>query len=283
MKTNKDKLPIQSLQGNIHHPTIGKLWTGYDGQTRVLPSVGGIVYNFQIGDNCMDVVGDHIEPGVSLQNPNDKENNALMIMSCIGNIAEVISGEAKGAKGYVTGKHGGIEHVFIYFPKQDLEKMHIGDTIAIKGHGQGLELSDYPDIKLLSLDPELLNRLHIIERSGILEIGVTHIIPAELMGAGLGEDQIAGGDYDIMTQDKSMIERYELNQLRFGDIVAIKNHECSFGPHYLTGACTIGVIVHSDSYTSGHGPGVTVIMTAKNDRIKPYIDKSANLKMLLDI
>lgn len=41
---------------------------------------------------------------------------------------------------------------------------------------------------------------------------------------------------------------------------------------------SIGVIVHSDSFSSGHGPGVTVIATSKNGKITPVITDQANLK-----
>lgn len=80
----------------------------------------------------MDLAGDHIEPGVSLFADNTRESQALNTLSCVGNQARVVSGDAKDAVGFVTGKHGGIEHVLCYFPKEDLEKMIPGDKILIK-------------------------------------------------------------------------------------------------------------------------------------------------------
>lgn len=277
MKTNKEHLVMQSLQGRIHHPTRSGHYAGYDGQVRIIPGVGGITYNYAIGDCCMGIVGDHIEPGVSLKNSDHSENNALLAYSCIGNQAKVISGDAKGKCGYVTGTHGGIDHVFIHFDKETLEELNIEDRIAIKGYGQGLELCDYPDIKVMNIDPSLLEKLPITENDGTLFVPVTHIIPAHLMGSGLGSDQIILGDYDIMTQDPTQVERYRLDTLRFGDIVAIENHNCHNGPHYLKGSMTIGVIVHSDSFTSGHGPGVAVIMTSKNNTLIPVLYREANI------
>ena len=43
--------------------------------------------------------------------------------------------DAKGAEGFVTGKHGGIEHTICYFPADALDKMKIGDQILIRAIG----------------------------------------------------------------------------------------------------------------------------------------------------
>ena len=43
------------------------------------------------------------------------------------------------------------------------------------------------------------------------------------------------------------------------------------------GAITIGVIAHSNSVISGHGPGVTTVLTSPKGMIEPFIDPDANL------
>ncbi len=278
MKTNKKDLVMQSVQGKIHHPKHnGGYRTGFDNQGRIIPGTGGITYNFQIGDRCMGLAGDHVEPGVSLQNPDNAENNALNIFSCVGNIAKVISGDAKGKTGIVCGTHGGIEHVFIYFDQETLEELNIDDKIAIKAYGTGLVACDYPNVKIQNCDPSLLEKLDIKEVNNQLHIPVTHIVPAYLMGSGLGSPQIVSGDYDIMTQDPQAVKEFRLDSLRFGDFVAIQDHNCHNGPHYAKGSVSIGVIVHSDSFTSGHGPGVAILFSSKDDSIVPVIDEHANL------
>ena len=65
--------------------------------------------------------------------------------SCVGNIATVATGEAKGATGRVIGHHGGSEHVIVDFDREVKEKLLYTDTIIIRGKGQGLKLTDYPD------------------------------------------------------------------------------------------------------------------------------------------
>ena len=284
MKTNKDQVVIQSVQGIVHHPTAkgDGYWVGYDGKGRISMSVGGITYNYRIGDSCMHIPGDHVEPGVSLTNPDAKEGLALMSLACIGNPAKIISGDAKGRCGFVTGKHGGINHVIIYFDEETLELLNINDRIAIKACGLGLQILDHQEIFVMNIDPALFEKLAIKEcDDGALEIGVTHIIPAYLMGSGLGETTMMNGDYDIMMQDHDTISALHLNTLRFGDLVYIEDHDNAYGPHYHKGSGSVGIIVHSDSFTSGHGPGVTIIMTAQNYRLKPVIDPSANLANLL--
>ena len=285
MKTNREKLVMMSVQGKVDHPGLkgNGYRVGYDGKGRIPIAVGGIVYNYKIGDSCMGIMGDHVEPSVSLKNPSDKENGALQAFSCIGNIAKVISGDAKGDLGYVTGKHGGIDHVMVHFPLETLEKMTCNDQVFIKSFGQGLKLLDYPNVHVMNIDPDLLQKMNIKEENGKLVVPVTHKVPAYLMGSGLGSATTMLGDYDIMTQDKKVNEELNLNALRFGDVVAIMDHDNTYGPHYHRGAVSVGVICHSDSYTSGHGPGVTVIMAAVNGEIEPVIDENANIANYLNV
>lgn len=283
MKTNKTHLVVQSVCGRIHHPTMhgSGHWVGYDGFGRIPVGPGGITYNYKIGDSCMDLVGDHVEPGVSIKNPNENENNALQTLACIGNTAKVISGDAKGKIGYVTGTHGGVDHVMISFDEDTLDLLCIEDRIQIKAFGQGLKLEEYPEIFFMNLDPAVLEKMKIQGQNGIMEIGITHQIPAHLMGGGLGATTMMSADYDIMTQDKKTICDLGLEKLRFGDFVAIMDHDNHNGPHYRKGAISIGVVVHSNSFTSGHGPGVTIIMTSDQDHLKIHLDKDVNLTKYL--
>lgn len=282
MKTNKDKLITHAIVGEISDPTINKsYWTGYDGVARTLPSVGSITYDIEVGDVCIGLVGDHIEPGVSIKNKDAKANMTLNQLACIGNTATIVSGDAKGETGIVTGKHGGIDHVIIYFKQKILNKLVIGDKIQIKSLGLGLELSDYPKVAVMNIDPTLLDKLSLEEVDEKLVVPVAKVIPAYLMGAGIGSDNSRAGDYDIMLHDQDKNLKFDLNDLRFGDVVAIRDHYANYGPHYKQGALTIGVIVHSDSYSAGHGPGVVVILTSDSDQLEYKLQKNANIAKLI--
>ena len=46
---------------------------------------------------------------------------------------------------------------------------------------------------------------------------------------------------------------------------------------------TIGVVVHYDCVLSGHGPGVTTIMSHSRGGIVPAIDPKANIGRMLGI
>ncbi len=290
LRTNKNRLVMQSVIGEIASPltTMTAYRIGADGTPRVSPATGGIVYNRRIGDSAVDLVGDHVEPGVSIRNlegdrsPTSPTNLALNTLACIGNRARVTSGDAKGEVGYVTGLHGGINHVLVDFPAIVLDQLAIGDRIQIKAHGMGLLLLDCPEIAVMNLDPDLAERLHWrTTGDGELEVPVTHRIPAMIMGSGLGHPHAASGDYDIQMFDRRVVEEFGLDSLRFGDIVAILDAAHEHGRIYYGGAVSVGVVVHSRSDVAGHGPGVTTIMTSRSGKIRPLLDPDANLKRLL--
>lgn len=282
MKTNNNKIISHAVAGQISHPRIGKsYWIGFDGIPRTLPSVGSITYDIEVGDLCTGLAGDHIEPGVSIKNKDAKENMSLNHLACIGNVATIVSGDAKGETGIVTGKHGGIDHVIIYFSQDTLNKLVIGDNIQIKSRGLGLELLDYPEVTVMNIDPDFLDKLNIEETDAKMIVNVSKVIPAYLMGSGLGSDNSRTGDYDIMLHDKDKNKKFDLDNLRFGDVVAIRDHYANHGPHYKKDALTIGIIVHSDSFSAGHGPGVVVILTTDANKLEYKLDKNANIAKLI--
>ena len=288
IRTNRDRLVVVSVQGVVApHVRRQAFRIDADGGPFVLPGGGGITYNVRVGDSAFGWAGDHVEPGVSTAADYDKrgdeKNRAYNILACIGNKARVISGDAKGAEGVVTGHHGGIEHVLMDFDDEAIEKLAIDDKILIRACGQGLRLLDYPDVKMFNLDPDLLDLIHIEEVGGKLRVGVAAVVPAVFMGSGIGSADVASGDYDITTTDKGEIERLGIDKLRFGDIVALEDCDNLYGRSYRQGAVSIGVVVHSDCLIAGHGPGVATIMTTAKPMIEPVIDDKANIGHYLGI
>ncbi len=289
LKTNAKQLVEFLLQCQPGPPRTRGTWrVGHEGTPFILPGIGGITLNIQVGDPAFGWAGDHLEPGVSCtadtKKPNEHPNVSLQIYACVGNKAKVISGEAKGATGYVLGHHGGSEHVIVDFPRKVKEKLTYSDSIKIFARGQGLKLLDYPDITLFNLDPSLLKKMQIsVTDNGTLKVPVTTQVPAVCMGSGLGTAHVASGDYDIMTSDAETVAKYKLDKLRFGDFVALLDHDNRYGRAYRQGAVTIGVVVHSDCLLAGHGPGVTTIMTCPTRLIEPVIDPQANIAHLLQI
>lgn len=284
VKTNRDKLAMIGVQGEISQPSNAYPYRiNVNGQAKALPGTGGITYNFAIGDSCMDLVGDHVEPGVSMKLDDANKNGGLNLLSCVGNTVRVVTGDAKGATGYVTGKHGGIEHVLVYFKRDDLEKMAIGDKLLVKSHGVGLAICDAPDVMVKNLDPDLLEKIELNLVDGVLEVPVVTEVPAYLMGSGIGSNTADKGDYDIMTADPEEFERCGLGSLRFGDLVLLRDCDTSFGRGYLKGAVTVGVVVHSNCTIMGHGPGITTLFTSKNGKIKGVKTSHANIAHYLGV
>ena len=184
---------------------------------------------------------------------------------------------AHGKKGYVTGMHGGIEHVMIYFDEETLEDLAIDDKILVRAYGQGLQIEGHEDVAVMSIDPNLFEKLGVTSENGKLQVPVVAKVPAYLMGSGTGSSNAYSGDYDIMTADKDEITRLGLDKLRFGDLVLLEDHDNTYGTGYLGGAISIGVIIHSDCVKSGHGPGVTVIMSSSKGNIEGVINQNANI------
>ncbi|MCP4691272.1 MAG: DUF4438 domain-containing protein, partial [Desulfobacterales bacterium] len=186
--------------------------------------------------------------------------------------------------GVVTGHHGGSEHLVVDFARSARLKMTYDDTIMIRGKGQGLKLLDYPDIKLFNLDPGLLKKMKIEEiGNGRISVPVTTLVPPVCMGSGVGSAHVAKGDYDVMTSDPATVKKYKLDKMRFGDFVALLDHDNSYGRAYVQGAVSIGIVVHSNCLLAGHGPGVSTLMTCPTSLIKPVPDPGANIADLLKI
>jgi len=289
LKTNEDRVVEFLLQCQPGPPKTRGTWgVDHQGAPFLLPSIGGITVNIQVGDPAFGWAGDHVEPGVSCtadtQKPFEHPNVSLQAFSCVGNQAKVISGEAKGATGHVIGHHGGSEHVIVDFPREAKEELSYDDKIIIRARGQGLKLLDYPDIMLYNLDPDLLKKMAVEETGqGVLRVPVTTMAPAAALGSGIGAPHVAKGDYDIVTSDPQTVAEYGLDKIRFGDFVALLDHDNRYGRAYRQGAVTIGVVVHSDCLKAGHGPGVTTIMTCGTSLIEPVIDPKANMADLLQI
>ncbi len=287
LKYNREKLVMISVQGQVSYPKKGRNPYRIDtrtGVSKVLPGTGGITYNKKIGDKCTGMQGDHVEPGVSMKLKDEMQNGGLNVLACVGNTAKVISGEAKGDLGFVTGKHGGIEHVMVYFPEETLDKMAIEDKILVKSFGTGMEIEGYEDIKVMNLDPDLFEKMGIVEAGdGVLEVPVVTEVPAYLMGSGIGASNAYRGDYDIMTADPTAYQEFGLDNLRFGDIVLLRDCDNTYGRGYLKGAVSIGVVVHSDCILTGHGPGITTLLTCKETKLRGIKCETANIANYLGV
>lgn len=289
IKTNENRLVMFSLQGTVAHQKLQSPFiVGADGVPKFVPRTGAITYNVKVGDLACGWAGDHIEPGVTSildeNDPKSAKNAGYNAFACVGNTARVITGDAKGAVGTVTGTHGGAEHVILDFGDDVLEKLTMDDKFLIKAYGQGLEFLDYPEIHIYSLDPGLLKKWKIAENpDGSISVPVTRMIPGYLMASGIGRINPMSGDYDIQTHDPEAYRRYELGDIRLGDVIAIEDHHGIWGRSYLKGSVSIGVVVHGDSVIAGHGPGLVNLISSRKPLIRPVVDENANIGLMLKI
>lgn len=286
LRINRSELVITAVIGEAAPPLLnrGMYEVSHEGEARILPGVGGINLNVRAGDGAFAFMADHIEPAVSVRNSDDKQNLALNVFACVGNEAVVVSGDAKGARGRVTGKHGGVEHVMVDFTSEVMRKMVVGDKIQIWACGLGMQLLDAPHVKVFNCDPDFFERLAPEPaEDGRVRVRVAKMVPAAVMGSGLGRSTVVRGDYDIQTFDDVMAEKYQLRELRLGDIIAIVDADHSYGRIYRTGAISVGIVVHGRSFVAGHGPGVTSLLTSPDGKIEPVLDARANIADMLGL
>lgn len=289
VRSNTDKLVSVSVMGQIASPGFPGLPAepyrlDSNGKPFLLPTYGGIVYNVSIGDSAYGWLADTIHPGVSISLKDDVGNRGLNLFACVGNVAMVMSGDAKGTKGIVTGKSGRFsEQVIIHFDKEARKKMAIGDKINIKSIGVGMELADHPDIKLKSCSPDVLENLEVTTGSdGKLNVPVVGVVPPHLLGSGAGLTS-EGGSLHIQTADREALKEAKLDDLKLGDVVALMDYDSSWNHGYLRGAIGIGVIGQGDSPRAGHGPGITLLMTSPQTGINPMVTPGVNLKSVFNL
>ena len=288
IRSNQEQLVSLSVMGQIATPSFPGLPAepyrlASDGSPFLLPTYGSIVYNVSVGDSAFGWLADCIHPSVSINLADDNGNRGLRVLSCLGNTAVMMSGDAKGAKGVVTGKSGRFsEHVIVHFAKKDREKMAIGDKMVVRAKGVGMQLADHPDVYLKGCSPDLLAALKPESKAGKLELPVVATVPAHLLGAGAGLDS-EGGSVHIQTSDKKAVKEAGLDKLRLGDVVALENYDSRYQHGFLRGAIGIGVIGQGDSPRAGYGPGITVIMTSGQGGIVPRLSEGINLKSLLSL
>ena len=141
-----------------------------------------------------------------------RANTAFNVLSSIGNKTVVATGYAKGSKGVVMGKHDVIEHILVYFQPETLEKLMLGDKFLVKAFGLGLKFIDFADVKVMNMDQRFFEALDAKPNGEKLEVPVTHIIPAAIMGSRLGANQKHSGDIQLFVENG--IEQYGLDDLR---------------------------------------------------------------------
>jgi hypothetical protein len=165
---------------------------------------------------------------------------------------------------------------------ETLEQLLPGDQLLVRACGRGMRVPTLPGIACHSLGPELWDAWAPGLRDGRLTVRVAAIVPPELIGSGSGRLS-AATSIEIQSTDQEMLRRHGLDALRLGDLVAVRDWDAAFFTGYREGALAIGVVAHGDSRLSGHGPGLTILLSCSDGSIEPEIDGEANIATLLKL
>lgn len=267
---------VRSRLAAVIQPTRANAAVAPDGRLRVRPGQGGVVLGVGLGSSAGEWVADHLEPGISLSHPDPAANSALQTLACVGNRVTMADGPAAGAEGIVFGKHGA---VLAMFAGPDLERIAPGERAVVVAEGVGLAVADEPDLACHSCSPRLLERLLIgRDGSGRLRLPVRRILPPETAAAGIGMP-VWKFNMDLHVDQAPVVAL--TRDLRFGDIVAVRDQDHRFGRQYRKGWLCVGVIAHGVSVSGGHGFGLMTLLTAPADRLALEEAEDATLSRLL--
>jgi Domain of unknown function (DUF4438) len=262
LRWNFSELVEMAVAGQVSQPAVrqGAYLHWPDGRATTLPGMYGIVYNARVGDRAFGWAADHLEPGVSIAHADERADYALHYLTCIGNEAEVTSGLARGARGIVT----------------------IGDTVQIRAHGRGLRLEGHPALEFKKTSPALAEAFGLRVDGGRVTCPVAMELPARIMGSG-AELNAEFVDQDLMSGDRALMAELGIDQMRLGDLIAIRDVDHRFGRSYRRGWVAICLCIHGDSVLTGHGPGILTLITGPEDALGFTIDPAANIATTLAI
>jgi hypothetical protein len=278
---NRDQLLRTPLVGDVTSPvmSINPYEVTADGAPFVPVGAGGVQYRVKVGMAATGWAGDQVEPGASIANPAPAANEALLVYACVGNRALVRSGAADGDEGVVVGKHEAFhayKHVLVHFDDETLERLVPGDRIVVEAHGRGLTLVERPRIACHSLSPRLWDAWAPEEDDDRLRVRVARILPPEVVGMGSGRVSAA-------TSIALQASAGELDSIRIGDIVAIREWDATYVTGYHEDAVTIAVVATGDSPVLGNGAAATILLSGPAAEIEPALDDAANIATLLEL
>ncbi len=283
LKTNKDRLVVTAVKGQIAHPQPSRYYlTTWDGKPKMAIGAAGINYTLNLGQPVFGwAAADQVTVGVTTEGVGEERfRQAWLTQTAIGNEVRVLGGTARGEKGLVIGKFG--SYVLVHFTDEVKEKLAIGDELQVKAEGIGLAIEGFPEIFVHSLSPAVLEKMAIRIRDGKLEVPVVKKIPAEIVGSGPGAGSLYG-HFSIQTCYPPDIKKYGLDELRFGDLVYLEDIECNYGKGYYRGAGTVAVVVSGPSDISGLGIGVTPVLSCQTGKLTYRLDREAGLARLLGL
>lgn len=281
--TNAARLVRQPLVGEVWPPLADRhaYRVDADGVPFLLPGMGGVTLGVHPGDDATGYAADHLEPGLSIRHREPGANYALQFLACVGNVVTVRSGPGAGARGRVIGQHA---YVLADLAEDELAKVCPGDAVSVHAYGQGLRLTEHPDVVVKNTDPSLLDALGVeTGPDGRLRVGVAARVPAAAVGAGAGMvSEYANTDLMGAYAGQGADLSLGMELLRIGDLVVLQDQDHRFGRGYRRGYLTIGVISTGHCRLFGHGPGPSSLLSGPAEAFDVHDDSAANLHVAFD-
>ncbi|HEX3593409.1 MAG TPA: DUF4438 domain-containing protein [Pseudonocardiaceae bacterium] len=252
-----------NLGGVVETPELGGFPSrlDIDGKPYVPTGDGGIVLGVRLGDSVFATDADHAAPGACLVHGEQPARHALTSYACLGNPVTVRSGAAAGERGVVLGKRGELGRVIACFAPDVLARLAPGDSIVVRGYGQGATLPG--PVELRNVDPGALGLLPVDTGGERVGVSVRARIASHVVGNGVGRP-VEQWDLDLSI-DATTAPALGLADLALGDLVAVDNLDIRHNAGYRRGFLTVGVIVHGGSPQPGHGPGLMPILCGPAD------------------
>lgn len=251
-----------NLLGTVEQAEVGSepYRVSRDGAPYVPVGDGGIVLGLRLGDSATALQTDHAAPGACLVHPDPNAAHALCAQACVGNAAQVRTGDAAGARGAVLGKRGEGARVIVVLAPEDLRRLRPGDAVSVRGCGQGTA-SPTPGVTVLNAAPGLLEALGVAAGAETVSVGVRGTWPSRCVGNGIGRPT-PQWSLELSVDDGTA--------LALGDLVAVDDLDARFNAGYRRGWTTIGLVVHGGSPLPGHGPGIVALLTGPAERFEVH-------------
>lgn len=244
----------------------------------------GISYNVRLGDSVFGWSEDLIEPGIvsAILADDGSEtclNHGLARICSIGNKVKVISGEARGLEGVIIGRSIAIpDAVIIDFPERVYQKIIAGDHLWILARGRRAVFVDYPSIRSYGIDPEMLNKFELQQAGRTrLMMPVCFFMTADYFTPVDEKHFVPQLLCSFHGADSREIQKLGIDNMRFGDLIAIIDLDCTEGFKKKPGAVTIGMVMLSPVSVWDIAFGVLILLTCDEGRIVPVINPNANI------
>jgi len=272
LKTNQEQL-VESLLEGCALPT-----SDADNAKNKPVGLGGVSLNLKLGDSVFGWAVDHATPCVSIYIPSD----IACSFACLGNEARVLTGEAKGTRGTITGICREFGRVMIDFPDSIFEHLSLEDKIQIRATGQGLHFGDYEDILVGGISTQLVDKMKIEEdvQEQQLRVPVTAKVPSQYVVS--GNETTFGVHLDLRLQSASL-EGLSLEHLRLGDVIALVEHPTAYKGLLQQEMVSIGIVTYTASSVSGLGPGIQTILAGSSQSLIPFLQEDANIGRYLNL